>query len=286
MKFLFKHLPFMMVLALLALAAPHAGAQSPGSHLLGTPDSPEAGMTAPQATVPKEPNGFGTNMQYTYIHASSFLPWNHQVLPDYVSTTGYITPHDDGSNYSPAFWAQIHLPNGAQIDNAYVRAYDNASDAYWKMMFTTYEHDGTPSFVTLSNTSAGESSSPGYFTFSAIFSSPPLIREWVDMDSDGLTGDLAFTVNMVPQGTYVQIFDNLRLGGISIGWHRTISPAPTTATFSDVPTDHWAFKFVEALAASGITAGCGGGKYCPDDPITRGQMAVYLAAALGLHWSL
>jgi len=71
-----------------------------------------------------------------------------------------------------------------------------------------------------------------------------------------------------------------------VAWHRTISPAPATATFSDVPTNHWAFQFVEALAASGITAGCGGGKYCPDDPITRGQMAIYLSAALGLHWSL
>jgi hypothetical protein len=24
--------------------------------------------------------------------------------------------------------------------------------------------------------------------------------------------------------------------------------------------------------------------YCPDNPVTRGQMAVFLATALGLHW--
>jgi hypothetical protein len=35
--------------------------------------------------------------------------------------------------------------------------------------------------------------------------------------------------------------------------------------------------------ASGITAGCGGGNYCPDAP-TRRQMAIFLAKALGLHW--
>ncbi len=47
-------------------------------------------------------------------------------------------------------------------------------------------------------------------------------------------------------------------------------------TFSDVPLDHWAYDFVESLAASGITSGCGGGRYCPDDPVTRAQMAVFL----------
>ena len=46
--------------------------------------------------------------------------------------------------------------------------------------------------------------------------------------------------------------------------------------FDDVPTDYWAFSFIETLAASGITAGCGGGNYCPLDPVTRAQMAVFL----------
>jgi hypothetical protein len=41
------------------------------------------------------------------------------------------------------------------------------------------------------------------------------------------------------------------------------------------------FQFIEALYASGITGGCGAGNYCPDNPVTRGQMAVFLAKALG-----
>ncbi len=60
--------------------------------------------------------------------------------------------------------------------------------------------------------------------------------------------------------------------------------APATATFpNDVPTSHPFFRYVEALYASGIIAGCGSG-YCPDDPVTRGQMAVSLTKALGLYW--
>jgi hypothetical protein len=71
---------------------------------------------------------------------------------------------------------------------------------------------------------------------------------------------------------------------VGVRYKLQVSPAPASATFGDVPTDHPFFRFVEALAASGITAGCGGGNFCPNDPITRGQMAVFLAAALGLHF--
>jgi len=46
--------------------------------------------------------------------------------------------------------------------------------------------------------------------------------------------------------------------------------------FDDVPVDYWAVNFIEDLAASGITAGCGNDNYCPDDPVTRAQMAVFL----------
>jgi len=54
-------------------------------------------------------------------------------------------------------------------------------------------------------------------------------------------------------------------------------------TFSDVPTDYWAFSFIESLAARQITAGCGNGNYCPESPVTRAQMAVFLER--GMHGS-
>jgi hypothetical protein len=63
-----------------------------------------------------------------------------------------------------------------------------------------------------------------------------------------------------------------------------VSPAPPVPTFNDVPTTHQFFQFIEALHASGITGGCSVSPplYCPDNPVTRGQMAVFLAKALGL----
>jgi hypothetical protein len=77
----------------------------------------------------------------------------------------------------------------------------------------------------------------------------------------------------------------LRLNKVRAIWTRQISPAPAVATFpNDTPTTHPYFRFIEALAASGITAGCAPQSFCPNAAITRGEMAVFLAAALGLHW--
>ncbi len=53
-------------------------------------------------------------------------------------------------------------------------------------------------------------------------------------------------------------------------------PAATGTVFVDVdgsrPFDPW----IEELGSLGITGGCGGGAYCPDAPVTRAQMAVFL----------
>jgi hypothetical protein len=73
-------------------------------------------------------------------------------------------------------------------------------------------------------------------------------------------------------------------GWIEVWWKRTVSDAPSQPTFNDVPASHPFYQYIEALAASGITGGCGNGNFCPGDPVTRGQMAVFLSKALGLNW--
>lgn len=74
------------------------------------------------------------------------------------------------------------------------------------------------------------------------------------------------------------------VNGVNIGYKLQVSPGPGVATFGDVPTTSPIFPFVEAIYAAGITAGCGNGNFCPNSPLTRGQMAVFLSAALGLHF--
>jgi hypothetical protein len=59
-------------------------------------------------------------------------------------------------------------------------------------------------------------------------------------------------------------------------------PPCTTASFTDVPCASPFAAWVQELVARGITAGCGGGLYCPTDPVTRGQMAVFLTKTFAL----
>jgi hypothetical protein len=75
------------------------------------------------------------------------------------------------------------------------------------------------------------------------------------------------------------------LTGAYIGYRLQISPAPAHATFADVPASHLYFRAIEALTASGIAGGCGGGNFCPNQNVTRGEMAAFLARALGLHFA-
>jgi hypothetical protein len=53
-------------------------------------------------------------------------------------------------------------------------------------------------------------------------------------------------------------------------------PAATGTVFGDVPISHWAADWIEQLSADGITGGCGGGNYCPNNPVTRAEMAIFL----------
>ncbi len=49
--------------------------------------------------------------------------------------------------------------------------------------------------------------------------------------------------------------------------------------FNDVPTTHSAATWIKQLAAEGITGGCGNGNYCPNQAVTRAQMAIFLLRA-------
>jgi hypothetical protein len=64
-------------------------------------------------------------------------------------------------------------------------------------------------------------------------------------------------------------------------------PPPCTGIFGDVacaPTPAFAVDWIEQLFNEGITGGCGGGNFCPDAPVTRGQVAALVAKTFGLSF--
>jgi len=54
---------------------------------------------------------------------------------------------------------------------------------------------------------------------------------------------------------------------------------PEGSSFNDVTTFA---TWIEELYNRGITGGCGGGNYCPNSPVTRGQMAAFLQRGFNL----
>lgn len=61
-------------------------------------------------------------------------------------------------------------------------------------------------------------------------------------------------------------------------WLANAGTVVTTQRFNDVPQSFWAYQQIEQIAAAGITTGCSVSPplYCPNDSVTRGQMAVFL----------
>ena len=56
-------------------------------------------------------------------------------------------------------------------------------------------------------------------------------------------------------------------------------PPPCSGEYFDVPCPSPFADWIEQVTAEGISVGCGSGNYCPDDPVLRQQMAVFLLKA-------
>ena len=96
----------------------------------------------------------------------------------------------------------------------------------------------------------------------------------------GITGGCATgPVRYCPEGTVTRAqMAIFLLRGIHNSSYNPPAVGVTTG-FGDVATTYWAASWVKQLAAEGITGGCGSGNYCPEGPVTRAQMAVFLLRA-------
>ena len=170
--------------------------------------------------------------------------------------------------------AEVHLPNGVLVDQITIFYRDtnfgaNPSSGFWRTSTT-----GVP-------TSIQAVDPPGVFaggdaSFTVDLATPHTV--------DNTTNKYSYLVGL--SRSPITTTEEVALYRARIRYRRQVSPAPVNARFQDVPTNHVFFQAVEALAASGITFGCNAAPplYCPDDPLTRGQLAAFLARALGLHF--
>ena len=226
-------------------------------------------IAAASAIVPED---YGVqDVTYTMIPATAFRPLD--------SNTTYSTDNANGGVFrtglSDFFAHRIDIPPGAILLDMTTYIIDSSATGD----ITTY--------LAAAIRDAGTGLNPLFGTFTSVASSgmpgaTATVLPWNDTLPAVVGSQEDFWMVLVTLGTT----DNTNsFSGVRLKWKRRVSPAPGTARFTDVPTTHAFFQYIEALAAAGITAGCGGGNYCPDAAVTRGQMAVFLARALGLHWT-
>jgi hypothetical protein len=198
----------------------------------------------------------------TTINASSFAP-----LQDGNWSMGFNGEkwHNTGNC---AITANLDIPMGALIDG--FTSWISDTDAVNDINVALYRANPDGTSTTLGSFTSSGTPGAEYKIYNSL-SAPETVDNWHN--------NYYFIVLICGGTTSATSFK-----GATVWYHRTISPAPATATFGDVPTTHLFFQYIEALAASGITAGCGGANFCPDAAVTRGQMAVFLAKALGLHF--
>jgi hypothetical protein len=68
----------------------------------------------------------------------------------------------------------------------------------------------------------------------------------------------------------------VKMIGVAHGWAQAYPPS---ATFSDIPAQHWAFGYVEAAYRQGIINGYADGTFRPQSGMTRAQVAKVLSLA-------
>ena len=59
-------------------------------------------------------------------------------------------------------------------------------------------------------------------------------------------------------------------------------PPPPGPVFQDVPTNAPFAAWIDELGRRGIASGCGGGKFCPNLPVTRAELAAFLARTFSI----
>ena len=110
---------------------------------------------------------------------------------------------------------------------------------------------------------------------------PSTFANWIEaLAAEGITGGCGAGV-YCPQNPVRR--DQMAVFLLKAKHGPNYTPPPCSGDFPDVPCPSQFANWIEQLAAEGITGGCGGGNYCPGDPNTRGQMAVFLVKTFDLE---
>lgn len=236
-----------------------------------------ADMTSPwntQAPAPADAQpDFGTGSLYSSLDSFGMIP--HSVGFD-TGRSGSSGLFCNATSSDSRAVGQIHVPHGVDFDFFRVWGFDSSGtdDMQVTLERACLPDSGAAVPVSELLVTRVSSGTPGAFTSQATI---PSISDL----SDNRSCTYQVTVRFGNTNTAC-VGGSLIFYKVRIQWQREAPPAPAVATFTDVPVGAQFFREVEALAASGITLGCTATEFCPDNFVTRRQMAAFLVRALGL----
>ena len=120
--------------------------------------------------------------------------------------------------------------------------------------------------------------STGFNDVSATYWAAAWIKQ---LAAEGITGGCGIGL-YCPEGAVTRAQMSVFLLRSKHGASYAPPAAGGSTGFTDVPTSYWAAAWIKQLVAEGITSGCGSGTYCPESPVTRAQMAVFLVRTFNL----
>lgn len=171
-----------------------------------------------------------------------FLPAEAQIVdvPGLASSNGVLEPGESASFHTTWF---NNTSAAASLSGAGV-LFGGPAGATYQLL------DGTAQYSLPANASAACSASLDCYSLGV---SAPAVRPVQHWDA-----------------TYSEVLSNYAFHqwAIHVG-----------ESFPDVPTSNQFYAFIENLFHNGVTGGCSAGNYCPGNPVTRAQMAVFLLKA-------
>jgi len=232
----------------------------------------------------------GSNRNWEWATSWSVAPDFRTYLVDnqgYATNLGYTYSAATAKYYlSPGDIVQMqHVVNGVwSTFHTMLATMENSNDLY-----VTYHSGGSNGLIDyvdrpLSNIATSTTTQRFLlvqltypdFIFSDV---PPYYWAWQEIErlyNNGITAGCSTSpMRYCPENTVTRAqMAVFLLRGIH---GSTYTPPPATGTmFYDVFTNTFAAAWIEQLYTEGITSGCGGGNFCPNQSVTHAQMAVFL----------
>ncbi len=242
-----------------------------------------------------------------YIFRNEMFNLESEPIKMHNETTGFIVAHNsgakNGNGYSDAgsMWRNATLRNNVFLGTEYAFEFVTVRDEgfrdfdynawgtsrgtpYFKWENVRYDRIGDlPSGVEDNGIEIGfgdlaNATLPADWNVAATIGDADLRATGSQLDDRG---------EVLPNLNDPFVFD----GAPDIGAFEAGQPMPSygpgaavTGPFTDVPANHFFVEEITWLANEGITAGCNsfGDRFCPDDSVSRAQMASFLVRAFDL----